>query len=114
MKPFLKTAFVTGSLSVCVAAFCSQAPAGTPTSTPEPIRGLITAFYQGILGRDPEPGGVDAWRHGYFDCALSFGIDVRFIPREIGQRQSSFRCIHVPSRTAAHAANLLYAEAGNG
>jgi hypothetical protein len=61
-------------------------PAGaTPTPTVEPIRALIESFYQMVLGRDPEPGAVDAWHHGYFDYAASFNIDVRFIPREMAR-----------------------------
>jgi formylglycine-generating enzyme required for sulfatase activity len=57
----------------------------TPSPTPEPIRELVASFYQLILGRDPEPGAVDAWHHGYFDYALSFNIDVRFVPREMAR-----------------------------
>ena len=53
--------------------------------SPKPIRDLITSFYQTILDREPEAGAVDAWHHGYFDYALSFNIDVRFIPREMGR-----------------------------
>jgi hypothetical protein len=45
----------------------------------------VTSFYELILGRDPEPGAVDSWHHGYFDYALAFDIDVRFIPREMAR-----------------------------
>ncbi|HUT25647.1 MAG TPA: DUF3160 domain-containing protein [Sumerlaeia bacterium] len=60
-------------------------PTLTSTPTPEPIRELIESFYRLVLGRDPEPGAVDAWREGYFEYAASFGIDVRFIPREMAR-----------------------------
>ncbi|HUT25863.1 MAG TPA: DUF4214 domain-containing protein, partial [Sumerlaeia bacterium] len=65
----------------------TQTPAAgvTPTPTVEPIRALIDSFYQMVLGRAPEPGAVDAWHHGYFDHAVSFNIDVRFIPREMAR-----------------------------
>jgi cell division septation protein DedD len=53
--------------------------------SPRPIRDLITSFYQLVLGREPEAGAVDAWQTGYFDYALNFDIDVRFIPREMGR-----------------------------
>ena len=60
-------------------------PAPTPTPVPpEPIRDLITSFYDLLLGRDPEPGAVDAWQT-YFDYAVSFNIDVRFVPREMAR-----------------------------
>jgi hypothetical protein len=49
------------------------------------IRELITRFYQQALGRNPEPGAVDAWEQGYYNYALSFNIDVRFIGREMGR-----------------------------
>ncbi|HUT23993.1 MAG TPA: DUF4214 domain-containing protein, partial [Sumerlaeia bacterium] len=62
-------------------------PTATPTpgAPPEPIRALITSFYNLLLARDPEPGAVDAWHHGYFDYALSFDIDVCFVPREMAR-----------------------------
>ena len=60
-------------------------PGPTPTPTVQPIRRLVTSFYELILGRDPEPGAVDSWHHGYFDYALAFDIDVRFIPREMAR-----------------------------
>jgi len=61
-------------------------PAGlTPSPTPEPIRELVASFYRLILGRDPEPGAVDSWHIGYFQYAVSFNIDVRFIPREMAR-----------------------------
>jgi len=46
---------------------------------------MIRSFYRLILGRDPELGAVDAWHGGYFDYAVSFNIDVRFIPREMAR-----------------------------
>jgi len=59
---------------------------GTKVPSAEtPIRELIASFYQGILGRDPEPGAVDSWESGYFNYALSFNIDVRFVPREMAR-----------------------------
>ena len=62
-------------------------PAGdaTPTPTVEPIRELIRSFYNLVLDREPEAGAVDSWHHGYFDYAVSFDIDVRFIPREMAR-----------------------------
>ena len=63
-------------------------PALTPTLTPtpgEPIRELIRSFYNLVLGREPEAGAVDAWHIGYFQYAVSFNIDVRFIPREMAR-----------------------------
>jgi hypothetical protein len=53
--------------------------------SPDAIRDLIASFYRQVLGREPEAGAVDAWHHGYFDYAVSFNIDVRFIPREMGR-----------------------------
>lgn len=46
---------------------------------------LINYFYNTILGRAPEPGAVDAWQNGYFNYALNFNIDVKFIPIEMGR-----------------------------
>jgi hypothetical protein len=60
-------------------------PTPTPPSPSEAARALIASFYNVILGRDSEPGAVDAWHHGYFDYAVSFNIDVRFIPREMAR-----------------------------
>jgi hypothetical protein len=63
-------------------------PGATSTPTPpsgEPIRDLILSFYQRVLGRDPESGAIDAWHQGYFNYAVSFNIDVRFIPREMAR-----------------------------
>ncbi|HUT25703.1 MAG TPA: DUF4214 domain-containing protein, partial [Sumerlaeia bacterium] len=57
----------------------------TPIPTPEPIEGLITGYNGEILGRAPEPGALEAWRDGYFHYALSFNIDVRFVPREMAR-----------------------------
>ena len=57
----------------------------TPSAPPEPIQDLITSFYELILGRDPEPGAVDAWQTGYFEYAVGFNIDVRFVPREMAR-----------------------------
>jgi hypothetical protein len=48
-------------------------------------RQLITAYYNDILGRAPEMGAVDAWYGGYFLYAVSFSIDVRFVPQEMGR-----------------------------
>ena len=64
-----------------------QTPGATATPTPEeePIRALIRSFYDLVLGREPEAGAVDAWHHGYFEYAVNFNIDVRFIPREIAR-----------------------------
>ena len=73
------------SLAVIHPSFQERAFSQTPTPTPEPIRELITDFYQGILGRAPEAGAVDSWETGYFDYALSFNIDVRFVPREMAR-----------------------------
>jgi hypothetical protein len=60
-------------------------PTPAPTANPGPIRDLIASFYDLVLGRPPEAGAVDAWESGYFQYALSFGIDVRFIPREMAR-----------------------------
>ena len=57
----------------------------TPTPTVEPIRELIRSFYNLVLGREPEAGAVDAWHIGYFQYAVNFNIDVRFIPREMAR-----------------------------
>lgn len=48
-------------------------------------RDLIESFYVDILGRGPELGAVDNWYNGYFEYAVSFGIDVRFVPREMAR-----------------------------
>jgi photosystem II stability/assembly factor-like uncharacterized protein len=66
------------------------AAAATPTPTPHDdhdaaVRAMVTSFYETILGRDPEPGAVDAWHYGYFNYAVSFAIDVRFVPREMAR-----------------------------
>ncbi|HUT24840.1 MAG TPA: DUF4214 domain-containing protein, partial [Sumerlaeia bacterium] len=63
----------------------SVLPSPTPTPAEGPIRDLIASFYQLVLGRPPEAGAVDAWHYGYFDYAVSFQIDVRFIPREMAR-----------------------------
>ena len=55
------------------------------TQEPAPIRAMIESFYDLVLGRSPEAGAVDAWHHGYFEYALSFSIDIRFIPREMAR-----------------------------
>ena len=55
------------------------------TAEGEDIRDLVTHFYVVVLGRDPEPGAVDAWRHGYYDVAVENRIDVRFVNREMGR-----------------------------
>ncbi len=54
------------------------------------ILDVIPHFYNTVLGRDPEAGAVDAWKNGYFNYALSFNIDVRFIPSEMGRLFFSF------------------------
>jgi hypothetical protein len=46
---------------------------------------LIESFYWNILDRAPEPGAVDSWFVGYFNFALSYDIDVRFVPREMAR-----------------------------
>ena len=46
---------------------------------------LIESFYLDILGRGPEAGAVDSWYNGYFQYAMSFDIDVRFVPREMAR-----------------------------
>jgi len=68
-------------------ATATPTPTGdaTPTPTVEPIRELIRSFYDLVLVREPEAGAVDSWHHGYFDYAVTFDIDVRFIPREIAR-----------------------------
>lgn len=48
-------------------------------------RQLITSFYNDVLGRAPETGAVDAWYGGYFLYGVSFSIDVRFVPQEMGR-----------------------------
>ena len=48
-------------------------------------RGLIDSFYLNILDRSPEAGAVDSWYTGYFEYALSFDIDSRFVPREMAR-----------------------------
>ncbi|HUT23344.1 MAG TPA: DUF4214 domain-containing protein, partial [Sumerlaeia bacterium] len=63
----------------------TPSPTETPSATPEPARSLIESFYRLVLGREPEEGAVDAWYSGYFEYALSFRIDVRFIPREMAR-----------------------------
>jgi C1A family cysteine protease len=57
----------------------------TGSISSETVRDLITHFYNVVLGREPEAGAVDAWENGYFDYSLGFGIDVRFIPTEMGR-----------------------------
>ncbi|HUT23170.1 MAG TPA: DUF4214 domain-containing protein, partial [Sumerlaeia bacterium] len=52
---------------------------------PAAIRDLIASFYNLVLGRAPEAGAVDSWHHGYFEYAVNFNIDVRFIPREMAR-----------------------------
>ncbi|HUT26152.1 MAG TPA: PQQ-binding-like beta-propeller repeat protein [Sumerlaeia bacterium] len=54
-------------------------------SAPIPIREMIRSFYGLVLDRRAEKGAADAWHHGYFDYAVDFGIDVRFIPREMAR-----------------------------
>ncbi|HUT23360.1 MAG TPA: S8 family serine peptidase, partial [Sumerlaeia bacterium] len=57
----------------------------TPPPTPTDARTLIEHFYWYVLGRGPEPGAVEAWESGYFNYALAFDIDVRFLPQEMGR-----------------------------
>jgi hypothetical protein len=86
------TFVVTGSAPT-PAPTSTPTPASTPTPGPSPTPGdgvgdidsLVTCFYNTVLGRPPETGAVDAWCDGYFQYALSFDIDVRFIPREMGR-----------------------------
>jgi len=52
---------------------------------PDTIRTLIESFYHLILDRKPEDGAVESWESGYFDYAVAMGVDVRFVPREMGR-----------------------------
>ncbi len=52
---------------------------------PETISTMIESFYHLVLGREPEEGAVEAWEQGYFNYAVDFDIDVRFVPREMGR-----------------------------
>ena len=69
----------------------AQNSAGTTTGDPwsftviSRIREFITLFYNKALGRAPAKIEVDTWEHGYYDYALTFNIDVRFIGREMGR-----------------------------
>jgi hypothetical protein len=84
----LATLMIWDSASYTVGSPSSASIVIGETFVPPPlpaIRELITRFYQQALGRDPEPGAVDAWEQGYYNCALSFDIDVRFIGREMGR-----------------------------
>ncbi|HUT25106.1 MAG TPA: DUF4214 domain-containing protein, partial [Sumerlaeia bacterium] len=66
------------------------AAAATPTPTPDDdhdaaVRAMVTWFYETILGREPEPGAVDAWHYGYFHHAIDLNIDVRFAASEMAR-----------------------------
>ncbi|HUT23326.1 MAG TPA: DUF4214 domain-containing protein [Sumerlaeia bacterium] len=74
----------TSTPTPSAAATSTPFATGTPTPGDRAIEELIRSFYQLALGRNPEPGAVDAW-HTYFDYALSFDIDVRFVPREMAR-----------------------------
>jgi subtilisin family serine protease len=60
-------------------------PTPTPLPPPTDARTLIERFYWWVLARAPEPGTVEAWESGYFNYALTFDIDVRFLPQEMGR-----------------------------
>ncbi|HUT25787.1 MAG TPA: DUF4214 domain-containing protein, partial [Sumerlaeia bacterium] len=55
-----------------------------PVDPAGPIREMIESFYTLALGREAEPGAVDAWQT-YFDYAMDFNIDARFVPREMAR-----------------------------
>ena len=75
----------TSTPTPSAAATSTPFTTGTPTPDDRAIEELIRSFYQLALGREPEPGAVDSWESGYFDYALGFDIDVRFVPREMGR-----------------------------
>ncbi len=52
---------------------------------PNPIRTLVTHFYNSLLNRAPEPVAVPAWE-SYFDYALDFNVAAHFIAGDIGWR----------------------------
>ena len=82
------TLMIWDSVSYTVGSPSSASIVIRETFVPPPspaIRELITRFYQQALGRDPEPGAVDAWEQGYYNYSLTFNIDVRFIGREMGR-----------------------------
>jgi len=56
-----------------------------PVKAPDDAYALVRHFYNAVLGREPEPGAVDAWINGYFLYSLYSEIDVRFIGREMGR-----------------------------
>lgn len=56
-----------------------------PVKAPDDAYALVRHFYNAALGREPEPGAVDAWINGYFLYSLYSEIDVRFIGREMGR-----------------------------
>ncbi|HUT26151.1 MAG TPA: DUF4214 domain-containing protein [Sumerlaeia bacterium] len=63
----------------------TEGPSPTPTVTgEEPIRDLIDSFYKRVLGRDPGSSELNGWQT-YFNYAVNFNIDVRFIPREMAR-----------------------------
>ncbi|HUT25311.1 MAG TPA: DUF4214 domain-containing protein, partial [Sumerlaeia bacterium] len=78
------TPTTTGTLTVTPTPR-DETPTPSATPDPRPIRDLIESFYQTILARAPEPGAVDSWHHGYFEYAMNFNIDVRFVPREMAR-----------------------------
>jgi hypothetical protein len=63
------------------------------------IREIITHFYNTVLGRNPEPGAVDAWENGYFNYSLGYDIDVRLIPSEMGRAFFSSDEYHTRNRS---------------
>jgi len=69
------------SLPLCVSA---SRDVSAPVDRAGPIREMIESFYTLALGREAEPGAVDAWQ-AYFDYAMDFNIDARFVPREMAR-----------------------------
>jgi hypothetical protein len=47
---------------------------------------FIDDFYRGALGRDPEPIEREFWLERYAKLTKDYGIDVRFLLREMGSR----------------------------
>ena len=86
----------TPALTATPAATATPPPAETPTAaptpadtptpgpTPEPILEMVGSFYDLVLGRDPAPSETQGWQI-YFNYAVNFNIDVRFIPREMAR-----------------------------
>jgi len=77
-------ATLTPSADPTTTATVVATPTAAATPTGDPIQDVIVSFYRILLDRDPEPGAVNAWQT-YFAYALSFDIDVRFIPREMAR-----------------------------